>query len=118
MAVHSAAERQDGAESFGGWPAVAGIVVTAGLVALPTGLPLSEVLGRWVPSLHGAPLALPVTGAVWAAMTAWLLQGVFAHVGYTRRTATAGSANAPVAAPSPARRRAAMRAALPIAGSH
>src|SRR5215212_9961163 len=65
--------------SLGGRESVVGICVVAGLVAIPTGLPLSEVLVRWVPALHGLDhiaAAAGVTATVWLGMVAWLLQGV------------------------------------------
>ena len=62
----------------GGLETTGGIAVTAAFVALPTGLPLSEVLSRWVPALHaieGPLLPVTVTFAIWASLSAWLMAG-------------------------------------------
>ena len=70
----------------GGLETTGGIAVTAAFVALPTGLPLSEVLSRWVPALHaieGPLLPVSITLAIWAALSAWLLAGA---VEQARRT--------------------------------
>ncbi len=67
---------------FGGSEIVVGILAAAAFVALPTGLPLAEVLARWVPALHGHGAALPVlvTVVVWGCLSAWLLAGAHAQL--------------------------------------
>ena len=59
-----------------------GVAAIAAFVALPTGLPLSEVLARWAPALHqleGPYLAAAVTVAIWGGLVAWLLAGAIEH---------------------------------------
>jgi hypothetical protein len=102
---------------FGGREVVVGVLAAAAFVALPTGLPLSEVLARWVPGLdgHGAALTVAVTAAVWACLSAWLLAGAQAQLARIRQihnevavgaaggaVAPIGPALPPVIAPRPA----------------
>jgi hypothetical protein len=59
-----------------------GVAAIAAFVALPAGLPLSEVLARWVPALHqvqGVYLAAAVTLTIWGVLVAWLLDGAMRH---------------------------------------
>jgi hypothetical protein len=64
-----------------------GVLATAAFVALPTGLPLSEVLSRWVPALHeleGPLLPVAMTLAIWVSLSAWLLAGAVEQARRTR----------------------------------
>ena len=76
-----------GVMRFGGREVLIGVLVAAAFVALPTGLPLSEVLARWVPGVDGHGVALPVavTAAVWVCLSAWLLDGARAQLARAER---------------------------------
>jgi hypothetical protein len=108
--------------SLGGRESVLGVMAVAGMVALPTGIPLSEVLVRWVPLLHGVEhvtVAVGVTATVWLSMVWWLLQGVHA---YLVRAGSGASMSVTTPVPvrvrqSPARRRRA-RVTVPLAAAH
>ncbi len=115
-ALHARHEEASPLDGVGSWQTVVGVAAIGGFVAIPTGLPLSEVLTRWVPTLHtmagGAGLALLVTAAIWLGMVVWLLQGIYAYLAQARR-ATAPA----VASPPATRSRRALRAALPLAAA-
>ena len=59
-----------------GWETAVGVAAVAALVALPTGLPLSEVVTDWLPaSLEGA-LTPSMVGLLWAGLFAWFWAGI------------------------------------------
>ena len=61
-------QREQGVET------AAGVAMIAAMVAVPMGLPLSEVVMGWLPGVsHGAPA---VVGLIWAALFAWFWAGV------------------------------------------
>ena len=61
-------QREQGVET------AAGVAMIAAMVAVPMGLPLSEVVMGWLPGAqHGAPA---VVGVIWAGLFAWFWAGV------------------------------------------
>ena len=59
-----------------GWETAAGVAAIAAFVALPTGLPLAEVVTGWLPAAaHGAS-APALVGLIWAGLFAWFWAGV------------------------------------------
>jgi hypothetical protein len=67
---------------FGGGGTASAILAVAAMVALPTGVPLSEVLAQWAPAAqaHEAIMPVVVTAVVWLALSVWLLAGACQHV--------------------------------------
>ena len=115
-ALHTRHEEASPLGGLGSWQTVVGVAVVGGFVAIPTGLPLSEVLTRWVPTLYaaggGVGLALLVTAAIWLGMVVWLLQGIYAYLAQAR------GATAPVVtAQRTTRSRRTIRVALPLAAA-
>ena len=62
--------QQSGMETAGGVAAV------AALVALPTGLPLAEVVAEWLPALPAGTSAPLLVGTIWVGAFAWFWAGV------------------------------------------
>lgn len=61
-------QREQGAET------AAGVAMIAAMVAVPMGLPLSDVVMGWVPGMsHGAAATV---GLIWAGLFAWFWAGV------------------------------------------
>ena len=102
--------------AFGGWQAVVGTAVIAAFVAAPTGLPLSEIVGHWIPQValfgHAVPPAVVTTAFIWSGMVVWLLEGVQSYQASTRRAAQ--DVSRPHGAPA---RRPSTRAASPLAAT-
>ena len=66
--------QQDGLGTLGG------VAVIAALVALPTGIPLSEVVADWLPALPAGSTAPLLVTAIWIAMCGWFWAGVRASL--------------------------------------
>lgn len=64
----------------GGLETAGGVAVVAALVALPTGIPLSEVMSDWLPALPAGSSAPLLVTAIWLAMFAWFWAGVRASL--------------------------------------
>lgn len=63
-------QREQGLET------AAGVAMIAAFVAVPTGLPLSEVVVEWLPAAaHGAS-APALVGLIWAGLVAWFWAGI------------------------------------------
>ena len=74
-------------QSVTGMETMAGVAAVAALVALPTGIPLSEVVASWLPALPEGSAAPLLVGAIWVAAFGWFWAGVR---GWLKRTTILG----------------------------
>jgi hypothetical protein len=63
-------QREQGLET------AAGVAMIAAFVAVPTGLPLSEVVTEWLPSAAHGVSAPALVGLIWAGLFAWFWAGI------------------------------------------